>query len=157
MEFRPLGEDRHQSVVEVTVAVFDRFLEESGEQIPRAGLNGIVQVSEDRALWSFCDWLTEQDRRTGHLGSGHYYRPLRSDTSGRKNSFFLTVEHEFGTLVLNSQPPGAKVFRKGTLLGETPAVLENLRLGAFELELDMRATRSPMPWETSPRPKPRTW
>jgi len=137
MEFRPLGEDRHESVSEVTVAVFDRFLEESGEQIPRAGLNGIVQVSEDRALWSFCDWLTEQDRRSGHLGSGHYYRPLRSDTSGRKNSFFLTVEQEFGTLVLNSQPAGAKVFRKGALLGETPAVLENLRLGAFELELVM--------------------
>lgn len=135
MEFRPLGDDRHESVVEVSVAVFDRFLEESGEQIPRAGLNGIVQVSEERAVWSFCDWLTEQDRRTGHLGSGHYYRPLRGDMSGRKNSFFLTVEHDFGTLVLNSQPPGAKVFRKGAPLGETPAVIENLRLGAFEIEL----------------------
>lgn len=135
MEFRPLGEDRHQSVAEVSVAVFDRFLEETGGQIPRAGLNGIVQVSEDRAIWSFCDWLTETDRRTGHLGPGHYHRPLRSDVSGRKNSFSVTVEHAFGTLVLNSEPAGAKIFRQGALLGETPAVLENLRLGAFELEL----------------------
>lgn len=135
MEFRPLGDDRHQSAAEVSVAVFDRFLEETGGQIPRAGLNGIVQVSEDRAIWSFCDWLTETDRRTGHLGPGHYHRPLRSDVSGRKNSFFVTVEHAFGTLVLNSEPSGAKVFRQGALLGETPAVLENLRLGAFELEL----------------------
>lgn len=135
MEFRPIPVDRHQSVGEVTVALFDRFLEETQLEIPRAGVNGIAQVSEDRALWQFCDWLTEQDRSTGYLGAKHYYRPFRADTSGRKNSFVVTVEHEFGTLVLNSSPEGAKVYRDAAYLGETPVVLTEMRLGAFELEL----------------------
>ncbi len=135
MEFQPVPIDRHQSVGEITVALFDRFLEEAGLEIPRAGVNGIAQVSEDRALWQFCDWLTGQDRRTGYLGKKHYYRPYRSDTSGRRNSFVVTLEHEFGTLVLNSVPEGAKIYRGGEYLGETPVVLESQRLGAFELEL----------------------
>jgi serine/threonine protein kinase len=135
MEFRPVPIDRHQSVGEVTVALFDRFLEETQLEIPRAGVNGIVQVSEDRALWQFCDWLTALDQQTGHLGKDHYYRPFRTDTSGRKNSFIVTLEHDFGTLVLNSEPTGAKVYRGGAYLGETPVVLDEMRLGAFELEL----------------------
>ena len=135
MEFRPVPIDRHESIGEVTVALFDRFLEESQLEIPRAGVNGVVQVSEDRALWQFCDWLTRQDRHSGHLGNRHYYRPFRTDTSGRKNSFVLTLEHEFGALALNSMPDGATVYRDGTYLGETPVVLDDLRLGAFELEL----------------------
>jgi eukaryotic-like serine/threonine-protein kinase len=135
MEFRPVPIDRHQSVGEVTVALFDRFLEETQLEIPRAGVNGVVQVSEDRALWQFCDWLTGQDRRSGHLGKGHYYRPFRTDTSGRKNSFVVTLEHEFGSLALNSTPEGATVYRDGAYLGETPVVLNDLRLGAFEIEL----------------------
>ena len=135
MEFRPIPIERHQSVGEVTVALFDRFLEETQLEIPRAGLNGIVQVSEDRALWQFCDWLTALDQQTGHLGKGHYYRPFRTDTSGRNNSFVVTLEHEFGSIALNSTPEGATVYRAGSYLGETPVVLNDLRLGAFEFEL----------------------
>lgn len=135
MEFRPVPIDRHQSVGEITVVLFDRFLEETQLEIPRAGVNGIVQVSEDRALWQFCDWLTALDQQSGYLGKDHYYRPFRTDTSGRKNSFIVTLEHDFGTLVLNSEPTGAKVYRSGAYLGETPVVLDEMRLGAFELEL----------------------
>ncbi len=136
MEFAPVGEGRHQSIGAVTVALFDRFLEETGEQIPTSGKNGIVHVSDDRALWRFCDWLTEQDRRTGRLDAKRYYRPLRSErfADGDK-SFFATVEREFGTLSLNSDPSGAQVYRGGSHLGETPLVVNDLRLGFYELEL----------------------
>lgn len=135
MEFVPVVGERHQSLREVTVEQFDRFLDETGKQIPRGGLGGIVQVSDEAARWQFCDWLTSKDRATGHLGSGHYYRPQRNPDDARKNSFFCSLEHDFGTLILNSEPPGAGVFRDGNPLGETPLVLDKQRLGAYSLEL----------------------
>ncbi len=135
VEFLPTEQGRHRSAGEVSVALFDRFLEQTGKEIPLAGLNGIAQVPEDRALWQFCDWLTEQDRRAGYLGERDYYRPLRAPDDARKNSFSLELGRELGTLVLNTEPSGAKIYREGTYLGETPAVLNDLRLGAFEIQL----------------------
>lgn len=135
MEFRAVPVDRHQSVQEVTIAVFDQFLEETNLPIPRTGDRGIANVPEDRAIWQFSDWLTEKDRASGYLGSGHYYRPQRNETVGRGGSFFMTIEHVFGTLVLNSEPSGARVLRDGKDLGETPVVINDLRLGFFEFEL----------------------
>ena len=135
MEFRAIPVDRHQSVEEVSVAVFDQFLEETNLPIPRTGERGIANVPEDRALWQFSDWLTEKDRVSGYLGTRHYYRPQRNETVGRGGSFFVTIEHDFGTLVLNSEPSGARVFREGKDLGRTPVVLNDLRLGYFDFEL----------------------
>lgn len=124
----------HQSP-EVAVSLFDRFLDESGEAIPRAALNGIVQISDERAVWKFADWLTEHDRASGHLDEGKYYRPVRSDVAGRKDAFSVMLDDRFGTLVLNSAPVGAKVYQEGRYLGETPTVIHPLRQGAFEIEL----------------------
>lgn len=135
LQFLPDGEGRHRSAAEMGVALFDRFLEETGLEIPRVGLNGVVQVPEDRAVWQFCDWLTSKDRATGHLGPGEYHRPLRSAERGRGDAFSLEVSRETGTLVLNTEPSGAKVYRDGAYLGETPAILHDLRLGSFELQL----------------------
>ncbi len=135
MEFLPVEGSRYISRDEVSITLFDQFLSETGKEIPRAGVNGIVQVSGEPALWEFCDWLTDKDRATGHLGSKRYYRPRRNLDDARKNSFFCSLEEGFGTLILNTDPPGAKIYRRGVYLDETPAVLNGLRLGAFELEL----------------------
>lgn len=135
MEFLPVEGTRYISRDEVSITLFDQFLGETGKEIPRAGVNGIVQVSGEPALWEFCDWLTEKDRSTGHLGPKRYYRPRRNLDDARKNSFFCSLEEGFGTLILNSDPPGAKIYRRGVYLDETPAVINGLRLGSFELEL----------------------
>jgi serine/threonine protein kinase len=135
VDFLPGADGPHRSVAEVGVRLFDRFLEETEREIPRGGVNGIAQVPEDRAVWQFCDWLTEKERRSGHLGPREYYRPLRSAERSRSDAFSLEVSRETGTLVLNTEPSGAKVYRDGAYLGETPTILEGLRLGAFELQL----------------------
>ncbi len=134
MNLLPTAGGWHQSP-EITVSLFDRFLDESGEAIPRAALNGIVQISDERAVWKFADWLTEHDRASGHLDEGKYYRPVRSDLPGRKDAFSVMLDDRFGTLVLNSEPVGAKVYQQGRYLGETPTVIHPLRQGAFEIEL----------------------
>lgn len=135
MNLVPTADGHHQSATEITVDLFDRFLEESGETTPRAALNGIVQITEDRSLWKFSDWLTEHDRAGGYLGSDIYYRPVRSDLAGRKNAFSVVLDDRFGTVILNTEPSGAKVYQEGRYLGETPTVVDHLRYGDFELEL----------------------
>lgn len=127
--------DRHESVLEVSVASFDRFLDASGEQIPASGLQGIVHVPEERGRWQFCDWLTAQERGMGLLSDRQYYRPNRSSSDAKRGSFFLSVEHDFGTLAVNSEPPGAQVWRGKQKLGETPVILNDQRLGYYDLTL----------------------
>lgn len=135
VEFVPGGDGVFTSRGEMTVAVFDRFLTETGREIPTVGVGGIVQVPEERAVWEFCDWMTEKDRATGHLGRDRYYRPERTPLDPMKKSFTCSIQDQFGTLVLNTEPSGAKIFQNGVYLDETPAVVSDLRLGAFELEL----------------------
>ncbi len=135
VEFVPAEDGRHRSAEMVGVGLFDQFLDETGIEMPRGGVNGVVQVAEDRALWQFSDWLAAKDRETGHLGEGEYYRPFRDPSLGRSDSFGLEISGETGVLVLNTEPSGAEVFHNGVRLGETPAVLDGLRLGDFELEL----------------------
>lgn len=135
MDFQPTPLDRHRSVGEVSVALFERFVEETGREIPWTGLQGIAHVPEDGPLWQFCDWLTEQDRRAGSLGRRDYYRPLRNAVNARSKAFSLEIVHDFGTLILNTEPSGAEVYRGSERLGETPLVLNDFRLGPFELDL----------------------
>ena len=135
MEFVPEPGGGYISSGEVTVAVFDIFLDETGKEIARSAIGGIAQVPEDSALWEFCDWMTETDRATGHLGPKRYYRPRRNAGGAGNNAFFCSIEEGFGTLVLNTDPPGAAVFRGEVYLGETPAVINDLRLGEFSLQL----------------------
>ncbi len=134
MEFLPSEGERYISKGAVTIEAFDLFLNETGKEIPRAGDRGIVHVSSDPALWEFCDWMTDRDRQAGYLGADRYYSPRR-DLQGSGTTFFCSLDTAFGTLVINSNPPGAKVYLRGVYLGETPTVINDLRLGESELVL----------------------
>jgi formylglycine-generating enzyme required for sulfatase activity len=135
LEFIPAADGTLVSLTEIGVDIFDLFLAETGLQIPRGGVNGIAQVPEDSAVWKFSDWMTEKDRAAGYLGAKRYYRPQRQAGETRRNSFFCSIESDFGTLLLNSEPSGARVFNGNTELGVTPHVLNDIRFGAFELQL----------------------
>lgn len=135
LEFIPAADGTLVSLTEIGVDIFDLFLAETGLQIPRGGVNGIAQVPEDPALWAFSDWMTEKDRSAGYLGAKRYYRPQRQAGETRRNSFFCSIESGFGTLLLNSEPRGARVFDGKTELGVTPLVLNDIRFGAFDLKL----------------------
>lgn len=135
LEFVPAADGTFVSLTEIGVDVFDLFLAETGLQIPRGGVNGIAQVPEDPAVWKFSDWMTEKDRAAGYLGAKRYYRPQRQGGETRRNSFFCSIESDFGTLLLNSEPSGARVFNGDTELGVTPLVLNDIRFGLFELQL----------------------
>lgn len=132
--FAATAEGGHRSVTEVTVEVFDRFNEETGSQIPRTGQKGIAYLSDPAAVWQFCDWLTEKDRASGYLGEKDYLRPARDPVDPGSQAFFLEVSQDFGLLVLNSDPEGARIYRGGDYLGETPAPLP-LRLGPYHFLL----------------------
>ncbi len=132
LEFLPSVDGTFVSVAEISVATFDLFLAETGRTFARAGVNGIAQVPEERAIWEFCDWMTEKDRGSGYLGAKRYHSPRRE--SG-KNTFFCAVRGDFGTLLLNSEPSGARVFDGKKDLGVTPLVLNDLRYGVFHLDL----------------------
>ncbi|HRQ89660.1 MAG TPA: SUMF1/EgtB/PvdO family nonheme iron enzyme, partial [Bacteroidia bacterium] len=137
MPFVPLGDGHHESAGEISLAIFDRFLEESEKEIPRVGQKGLALVSQDPALWEFCDWLASRDRHEGYLAAGQYYRPQRAlpGPEKPKGAFKITVEHESGVLALNSEPSGARAFRDGEYLGTTPLVLDGMRLGSYRIEL----------------------
>lgn len=135
LEFLPSVDGTFVSLTEISVATFDLFLSETGLEFPRAGVNGVAQVPGDRAVWEFCDWMTEKDRASGYLGVKRYYRPQRQSGETRRNSFFCSIESGFGTLLLNSEPSGARVFDGKTDLGVTPLVVNDLRFGDFHLDL----------------------
>jgi eukaryotic-like serine/threonine-protein kinase len=135
LEFVPAADGTFVSLAEIPVTTFDLFLSETGLQFPRGGVNGIAQVPEDRAIWAFSDWMTEKDRSAGYLGAKRYYRPQRQTGETKRNSFFCSIESDFGTLLLNSEPSGARVYDGKKELGVTPLVLNDLRFGAFELQL----------------------
>jgi eukaryotic-like serine/threonine-protein kinase len=135
LEFTPAVDGTFVSLSEIELDIFDLFLSETGLQIPRGGVNGIAQVPEDSAIWKFCDWMTEKDRAAGYLGPKRYYYPRRQPGETRRNSFFCSIESDFGMLLLNSEPSGARVFDGDTDLGKTPIVLNEIRFGIFELQL----------------------
>lgn len=135
LEFVPSADGTFVSRSEIPVTTFDLFLSETGLEFPRAGVNGVAQVPEERAVWEFCDWMTEKDRASGYLGAKRYYRPQRQTGEPRRNSFFCSIEQDFGTLLLNSEPSGARVFDGKKDLGVTPLVLNDVRFGPFRLDL----------------------
>lgn len=141
MVFQPQSSG-YLSTTEVTVEVFEQFLAEVNEPIPVTGLQGIAHIPKERGRWLFCDWLSAREQRAGYLSTKQYYRPVRNSEDARKGSFFLAIENAFGTLVLNSEPSGAQVYRGTELLGETPIVLNDLRLGYYELTLQKSGYKS---------------
>lgn len=135
LEFVPAVDGTFVSLTEIGVDVFELFIAETGLEIPWLAVNGIAEIPGDSAIWKFSDWMTEKDRAAGYLGAKRYYRPQRQAGETRRNSFFCSIESDFGTLLLNSEPSGARVFNGDTELGVTPMVLNDIRFGLFELQL----------------------
>jgi formylglycine-generating enzyme required for sulfatase activity len=70
------------SVWETRVQDYEVFAKETKHEWPKADFpqestHPAVKISRDDAR-SFCDWLTERERRAGRLGAAEYYR-LPSD------------------------------------------------------------------------------
>jgi len=125
----------HITKTEVPFALFDAYLVDSGLQIPvSSGLNGTAQVRDDAAVWGFCDWLSKGDRDAGFLKPNQYLRFQRSSEAAFSDAFFLSVDNADGTLLLNSEPPGARVFHEGQFVGITPTALNEVRHGPYRLE-----------------------
>jgi eukaryotic-like serine/threonine-protein kinase len=135
LEFVPAADGTLVSLTEIGVDVFELFIAETALEIPWLAVNGIAEIPGDSAIWKFSDWMTEKDRAAGYLGAKRYYRPQRQGGETRRNSFFCSIESDFGTLLLNSEPSGARVFNGDTELGVTPYVLNDIRFGLFELQL----------------------
>lgn len=120
----------------VSTQLFDAFTTATGLEIPRTGQQGIAIVLSRDAMWKFCDWMTEQDRRTGYLGTDSYYRPDRIESIGGGEIFFCRIDDRFGSLLINSEPPGAKVMVNGRPYADpTPVTVSDVRLGPFEVVL----------------------
>src|SRR5690606_27783748 len=73
IEFGQNSEGAFVSLGEISMKAFGQYLEETGQQIPVVGVEGVAQVQDDAALWGFCDWLTRRDRSAGYLGPDRYH------------------------------------------------------------------------------------
>ncbi|MED5586466.1 MAG: bifunctional serine/threonine-protein kinase/formylglycine-generating enzyme family protein [Verrucomicrobiota bacterium] len=117
-----------------------------------------VMVNRKRAR-EFFDWLTAQEKRSGHLAEDQYYAlnndaEYRQDggnsssgsgTDGERFALFSSVQEvDFSRLLISSKPPGAGVYIDGEFLGTTeieiperyPGVLDvAIRLAGFKQEL----------------------
>ncbi|MEM9282917.1 MAG: SUMF1/EgtB/PvdO family nonheme iron enzyme [Verrucomicrobiota bacterium] len=136
MQFLPTEQDGFVSEKSVSGEAFIRFMEETGRVIPISAPFGIVQVRDEMAQWEFCDWVTALDRESGYLDSETYYRPTPGAESLSDDSFKLVKDDRFGTLLLNSEPSGAKVIQNGRIIGQTPMTLSEMRQGRYRLKLD---------------------
>ncbi len=121
----------------VSTALFDEFIASTGNAIPLNDVKGIAYVSNEKSRWAFADWLTGLDQAEGYLGPQQYYRPIRGSESLRDHDFKLAVDGLMGTILLNSDPPGALIRKDGKVIGDTEETISNLRLGPYEFELDM--------------------
>jgi len=109
---------------------------------------------------AFRSWLTDMDREKGFLTNEHHYdiellpyaegesppKPqenmpapeLKTDEPRDWQAFTLRAERQsYGSVVLNSNPPGVKVFQRDELLGITPLDIPRVKTG--DVEYDLRA------------------
>ena len=121
----------------VSTALFDEFIASTGNAIPLNDVKGLAYVSDEKSRWAFADWLTGLDQAEGYLGPRQYYRPIPGSESLRDHDFKLDVDSRMGTILLNSDPPGALIRKDGKVIGDTEETISNLRLGPYEFELDM--------------------
>ncbi|NOY00665.1 MAG: PEGA domain-containing protein, partial [Verrucomicrobia bacterium] len=132
IRFEP-GDGTHVSN-EITRDEFAVFLEKTQRPFAVAGKKGLVLASvEDQ--WAFCDWMTRQDRSGGFLGESKYHRPQISGSPGKEGTFYSVIDSVFGGALVNSDPPGAGVYRGGAIIGRTPMELREVRSGPFSVTL----------------------
>ena len=134
IRFRPEG-GSWISETPVSTGPLERYATEAERPVALVSKNGAAQVADDELRWAFCDWLTERDRQLGFLDDEHYLVPVRDPTPGREDELYLALDDRFGALIVNTEPEGARVFRDGRPIGETPLVLDRVRFGPLVLEM----------------------
>ncbi|HCN27977.1 MAG TPA: hypothetical protein DIT64_04165 [Verrucomicrobiales bacterium] len=165
MTFKPVL-NGHTTTEPVQIKHFKRFLDDTGRsfegRVVRAGQNKesayfIVAPIGDAEAFRF--WLTEEDRRAGHLSQEHQYQvePFyyvetgassedmpddRDSTEGASQesqdwqAFNLRVERQsYGSVVIRTMPEKVRVFQHEQFLGYTPLELPRVRSGSAEYDL----------------------
>lgn len=118
----------------VTLYAFEAFLKSTKEPGVEFAPDGIAQVSDFHQRWRFADWVTRQDRMIGNLSENEFYVPY---TIGDSPNLYLLIIEDFGTVILKSNPPGAKVTNHlNEQLGTTPMELRR-RIGPYRLILTL--------------------
>ena len=109
-------------------------------------LLAMVHIERDDAL-GFCDALTQRESQLGWLTLDLCYRPenyvlkdpekakkKQDERPGDQNCFRLVVE-KYGTITLDSDPPGAAVYEGGLRKGNTPWTMTRQRPGQLDFRL----------------------
>lgn len=141
--FEPTPDGGFVTISWISTDLFDRFNEETLLRIPRLGKSGVAIMLESDAMWKFCDWLTAKDRASGFLGEDTYYRPV--DMTGGAGGerlggeiFRVRTDSQFGSLLVNTEPPGATVtLNRKRYDDTTPVTIEDVRLGPHDLLLEL--------------------
>ncbi len=132
----------HISDGEIGSDLVTRFRASVGrEDEPLVEIEGAAMIDEDEQ-WALCDWMTDLDRRGGHLSEAEYHKPQTSTTAGKERTFFGVVHTGFGSADVTSEPKGAAVYKNGKRLGVTPLTLDHERAGQLKLSLDLPGYRT---------------
>lgn len=127
----------------VPIEPLENFAEASGRDLSLVSVGGAAPEVRDEALrWAFCDWMTREDRMNGFLDEEQYHAPLGVDQVSGGEQLYCRLDDRFGAVILNSDPEGARVFRNGEEIGETPLTLDRLRFGLHRLELRLGGHRA---------------
>ncbi len=132
----------HASNGEIGSDLVHRYRESVGRaDEPLVEIDGAAMIDEAEQ-WALCDWMTELDRRGGHLSEAEYHKPQPSTTAGKERTFFSIIHTGFGGAELTSKPEGAAVYHNGERLGVTPMTLDHERAGPIKLSFDLPGYRT---------------
>ena len=166
MLFEPDIQNRHVARRPFTPKEFEPFLNAHQGTVDFRRVAVTLEGEEDscqtvmvsrKTARDFFEWLTAQEKRSGHLDEDHYY-VLNNDVVYRQDdgftgseikgddfALFSSVEEvNFSSLLISSEPPGADVYIDGEFIGTTgteipkryPGVIEVvIRLAGFKQEL----------------------
>lgn len=164
--FEPDIQNRHVARRPFSPKEFELFLNAHQETVDFHRVAVTLEGEEDsyqtvmvsrKTARAFFDWLTIQEKQSGHLDEDHYY-VLNNDMAYRQGDgftgseingenfvLFSSVEEvDFSSLLISSDPPGASVYIDGEYIGTTgtelpkryPGVIEVvIRLAGFKQEL----------------------